>query len=308
MHLGFGLGKAYEDLKQYDQSLKMYITANSLERRTNNYSIEREKGYFDRIKKTFNQSFVQSLKEHGCKDEAPVFVLGMPRSGTSLVEQILDCHSEIYGAGELDLFFNLAMNSDYGKPGLSEAIKRPEEIAEEIRELGEEYCSSLRELSDNRFVIDKLPHNFLHIGLIKLALPNAKIIHCKRKPEDNCLSLFKTYFSANIGFSYDLTELGKYHLLYQDLMEHWHATFPGQIFDVNYEEMINDQEKTTKGILEYCGLEWDVACLEFHKSNRPVKTASVAQVRKPIYKSSVDKWKRYENQLDPLLTALRPAV
>lgn len=310
MHLGFGLGKAYEDLKQYDESFKMYSGGNSLERESRKYSTETERAYFERIKKTFTPSFIQSFDGGGCEGETPIFILGMPRSGTSLVEQILDCHPEVYGAGELDLFYNLAMSSHYGNPDLTKAIRETDAKAQDFKEIGEQYCKTLNKLApESRFITDKLPHNFLHIGIIKLALPKAKIIHCRRSPEDCCLSLFKTYFPTNaMGFSYNLTELGEYHLLYQELMEYWHTIMPGHIFDVNYEDMIADQKTTTRGLLDYCGLEWDDACLDFHKSKRPVKTASVGQVRQPIYKSSVQRWKRYEKQLRPLLKILHPTV
>ncbi|MEZ5758476.1 MAG: tetratricopeptide repeat protein [Emcibacteraceae bacterium] len=306
IYLGFALGKAYEDLKKYDASFKMYNIANSLERKNKKYSIEKDKENFNHVKQTFKHSFIKSFNGGGFNDECPIFILGMPRSGTSLVEQILDCHSEVHGGGELDLFYNLAMSSFYGNSDLTKTIRKKDIKAQDIRKIGERYCEMLHKIAPgSRFITDKLPFNFLHIGLIRLALPKAKIIHCKRSPEDCSLSLFKTFFPSEImGFSYDLNDLGKYHNLYQELMDHWHKVIPGHIFDVNYEDLIEDQEATSRRLLEFCGLGWDDACLDFHNSKRPVKTASVVQVRQPINNLSVQKWKNFETHLKPLLENL----
>ena len=155
------------------------------------------------------------------------------------------------------------------------------------------------------FLTDKMPDNYFFIGIIKLALPNAKVIHCKRNPADNCLSLFKSYFpDRGHNYAYDLVELGRYYNFYHDLMEHWHSVIPGFVHDIQYEDIVADQAGQTRTLLEYCGLEWDDACLAFHKTNRPVQTKSFGQVRKPIYKDSIQSWKRYENQLAPLLEIL----
>jgi hypothetical protein len=171
--------------------------------------------------------------------------------------------------------------------------------------MGEAYIERLRTHSEHaRYIINKMPHNFLNVGFIKLILPQARIIHSKRSPMDTCLSIFKNNFAGTHKYAYELTELGKYYRLYVELMGYWHTVLPGTIFEVEYEEMVNDQENQTRRLLDFCGLEWDEDCLSFHKSSRPVRTASVVQVRQPIYKSSVQLWKRYEKQLQPLLQAL----
>ncbi|MCH7942586.1 MAG: sulfotransferase, partial [Proteobacteria bacterium] len=171
---------------------------------------------------------------------------------------------------------------------------------------GDAYIGMMRKRADReRFITDKMPHNFVFIGMIKLMLPRAKIIHCCRGPLDTCLSVFKNYFSRNGNFyAYDLGELGRYYNLYRDYMNHWRTVLPGFIYDIHYEDVVADQEKQSRALLAYCGLEWDDACLEFYKTDRPVRTASSAQVRRPIYKDSVQSWKRYENQLAPLIEVL----
>jgi hypothetical protein len=168
-------------------------------------------------------------------------------------------------------------------------------------QVGTEYIRRIRELdAKSPHITDKLPHNFLNIGYIRKALPNAKIIHCRRDPMDNCLSIFKQEFAGRLSFAYDQEELGQYYLLYEDLMRHWHGAMPGVIYSIQYEELVADQENQTRKLLEYCGLPWDDACLAFHKTERRVATASFTQVRQPIYRDSVQLWKRYEKQLEPL--------
>ncbi|MCP5381505.1 MAG: tetratricopeptide repeat protein [Kordiimonadaceae bacterium] len=308
IYMGFALGKAYEDLKQYELSFEKYSVANYLQRQSKEYSIEKKRVNFKNIKQTFNPSFMKSFENEGYYEKTPIFILGMPRSGTSLVEQILDSHPEIYGAGEIDLFYNLAMSEFYKNPDLIKTINKKDVNASVYNDIGNKYCEKLKKLAPNsRFITDKQPFNFLHIGLIRLSLPNAKIIHCKRRPEDCCLSLFKTYFPADVmGFSYNLKDLGEYHTLYQELMDHWHKVIPGQIFEINYEDLITEQEVSTRRLLDYCGVDWNDRCLEFHNSGRPVKTASVVQVRQPINNLSVQKWKHYEKFLKQLLEALNP--
>ena len=230
----------------------------------------------------------------------------MPRSGTTLVEQILASHPEVYGAGELN-YLNRVITSCFKNiedARFTESVHQAN--ISDFSDAGDQYIGLLRKRADaERFIIDKMPMNFRFIGMIKLMIPNAKIIHCCRDSRDTCLSIFKTCFSANSHYyAYDLGELGRYHNLYRDLMTHWGAVLPDFIYHIHYEDMVADQEKQSRAMLAYCGLEWDDACLAFHKTDRPVQTASAAQVRRPIYKDSVQSWKRYENQLAPLLEVL----
>ena len=220
-------------------------------------------------------------------------------------EQILASHPSVYGAGELKYLMNLALKISRA----SSTREYPAGIADldsaALENYGKEYIARIRHHSKaTKYITDKMPHNFLYIGLIKVILPNARIIRCTRDPMDNCLSIFKNYFGRGHEYSYDLTELGQYYNLYLDLMEYWKNTLPGFIYELNYERLVADQENQTRKLLEFCNLPWDEACLEFHKTRRKVKTASNEQVRRPIYKDSVKLWKRYEKQLEPLRVAI----
>ena len=306
MHLAFGLGKAFEDLQQYEKAFDYFFEGNALIRKADRYSIEEDIVFFNKIRETLNASFFAAHQQTGYVGETPpIFILGMPRSGTSLVEQILASHPRVYGAGELETFGNIIFGYFQNREG----VEFPNTISladrDDFARAGIEYTQGARKTSQvNQFVTDKMPNNFKFIGLIKLILPDAKVIHCQRDPADTCLSLFKNYFLKQHKYSHDLKELGQYYNLYKDLMEHWHKVLPGFIHDVQYEDMIGDQAQQTRALLDFCGLEWDDACLDFHKSDRPVATASAAQVRRPIYNSSVQLWKKYEKQLAPLLETL----
>ena len=306
MNISFGLAKSFEDIKEFSKSFHFLTEANRLRRATYSYSSQQQQLYFKRIRETFSSSFMENFSGPGHNDETPVFILGMPRSGTSLVEQILASHPEVFGAGELPLLSQTA-RSHFGSAADDNYCQRVHSAGEkQFAEIGRFYTNALREHAQNeRFITDKMPHNFLHIGLIKLALPNAKIIHCKRDPVDNCLSMYKTFFPGTVHeYSSDLTETGEYYALYSELIEYWHTTLPGFIYDIQYEDLVNDQEAQTRALLSHCDLDWDDACLEFHKTRRVVQTASMAQVRNPIYNSSVQLWKQYEKELEPLIKVL----
>jgi len=307
MHLGFALGKIFEEFKQYDKSFRFIAEANLLKRRSYEYSIQTDRDLFERIKKTFSPAFFSSQQGSGCLDETPIFIVGMPRSGTTLVEQILSSHPLVFGAGELMDLTNL---TDSGCAGAATG-QFPECVlhldAAAFEKMGVAYIESLRRHSKKAlYITDKMPHNFLRIGMIKAILPKARVIHCRREPMDTCLSIFKNYLGVKGShkYAYDLIELGHYYRLYLDLMEHWERVLPGFIYDLRYEEMIIDQQKQTGRLLEFCGLAWNDACLAFHKTKRRVQTASCAQVRQPIYKDSIQLWKQYETQLEPLRTTL----
>ena len=305
MHLAFGLGKAFEDLHQYEKAFSFFAEGNSIKRRSYSYTVDDRGNFFKKLEEVFDSSLFAKHQGTGCDDETPLFILGMPRSGTTLVEQILASHRHVHGAGELRTLKRIVTSCfDKGKVAeFPESIRQVDSA--DFEHPGFEYIQAIRKHTpDARFITDKMPENYKYIGLIKLMLPGAKVIHCRRDPVDTCLSIFKTFFTVMHEYSHDLGELGRYYSFYCRLMEHWHSVVPGFIHDVQYESMVVDQAGQTRALLEYCGLEWDDACLEFHKSDRPVRTASAEQVRRPIYKGSVQLWKRYETQLAPLLERL----
>ena len=303
--LGFALGKVYEDLGEYDRSFAFIHEANRLKRGSYSYSGQMDHDLFARIKKTFSPDFFASHKGSGNQDGTPVFILGMPRSGTSLVEQILASHPLVFGAGELDLLRNTAHNICAGRAGTPFPECMLDLNRDAFAEMGSAYVEKIRKYApDVKYITDKMPNNFLRVGLIKTILPKAKVIHCMRNPMDTCFSIFKTDFTGPHGYAYDMVELGRYYNLYQDLMAHWEKVLPGFSYSIRYEELVADQRNQTKGLLDFCGLAWDEACLNFHKTARKVRTVSLAQVRQPIYKDSVELWKRYEKQLEPLRNAI----
>lgn len=302
MHLAFGLGKSMEDLGEFGDAFQFYLSANQLNRKSFHYSIDAEIDAMGSVKSFFNGDFFAKHTDAGHNDKSPIFIVGMPRSGTTLVEQILSSHQDVFGAGELEFLTNSVEGISNEKKGklLQNAT------AAEVADAGRNYVDLIRALnSDTKYITDKMPLNFLKIGLIKLILPKAKVIHCRRDAKDTCLSIFKNYFAPGGNFfAYDLVELGKFYNLYEDMMEHWHAVLHGFIYDIQYEELVADQESNIRSLLEFCNLPWDSACMDFHKSTRVVKTASATQVRNPMYSDSVSLWKRYEAELSPLIEVL----
>jgi tetratricopeptide (TPR) repeat protein len=307
MHLCFALGKACEDAGEYQSSFRHYREGNRIRRTAYNYHPARVAALFAKIKKVFDSTFVSGTAQHGRLDRQPIFILGMPRSGTSLVEQILACHSEVHGAGELYLFQQLTLQRT-ASSCLEEALDRIAVQGERLLSLlGQEYIEQISALAGReRFVTDKMPQNFLFIGLIRLALPGAVIIHCRRNPMDTCCSIYTNYFASTHEYAYDLTELGQYYLLYDDLMHHWETIFPGSIYTVHYEKLVADQAGETRRMLEHLSLPWQKSCLVFHQATRRVATASSAQVRRPLYAGSIGRWKKFARQLAPLSDMLAP--
>jgi tetratricopeptide (TPR) repeat protein len=308
INLAFALGKAYEDLGNFDKSMEFVIKAARLKRSSYDYSISESKEQFDKIKALFSTDFFSKHSAAGSPDQTPIFILGMPRSGTSLVEQILASHADVFGAGEIN---DLAIVFEsMTKPLDKEPFRKfPDGLSRldnrALTDLGNQYVSRIRRYADDaRFITDKMPHNFLHIGLIRVTLPNARIIHCTRDPMDNCLSIFKTYLVNGHRYSYDLSELGQYYRMYLELMDFWKDRLPGFIYDQNYEELVGSPKQQVQNLLRHCGLPWDDACLDFHQTRRRIGTASSAQVNRPIYNNSVNLWARYEKYLDPLKTAI----
>ena len=306
IRLRFALAKAYDDLGEYDRAFAALTRANALKRDEVDFDMTEIEARYRAIEDTFSADFLAAGADLGDPSETPVFIVGMPRSGTTLLEQILDSHPEAHGAGELlelpGLIKGLTeeLGSDAAFPGCLSAV-----APNRWTELGARYADTLAQRTPAaRRVTDKLPENHQRVGFISLILPRAKIIHCRRDPLDTCLSCYKLLFTGGQKYSYDLRDLGRQYRLYDSLMAHWSRVLPGRILDVRYEDLVADQEAETRRILAHCGLDWDPACLRFHESDRQVMTASAIQVRRPIYRDSVDKWRRYEAHLRPLLDAL----
>ena len=297
--LYFALGKALEDIGNHDEAFDAYQAGNQMKRDSFQYDDKESKRSVSLIKSYFTKSCFQDTATE-IEDDTPIFVLGMPRSGTTLVEQILASHAKVFGAGELDDLSNiLEAGPEQGGVFLSK-LENLEVF--DWKALGSAYIQALRSYSsDAPHVTDKMPANFFLIGAIHQMLPNAKIVHVKRDPMDTCFSNYTRLFNATMLFAYDLKELGRYYCSYEQLMAHWAEVLPeGRIHHVQYEDLVAQTETHVRALLEYCRLEWDDACLRFYENKRNVKTASIAQVRRPIYKASVARWKRFEAHLEPL--------
>lgn len=293
--LYYALARAYENMKKYDESFECLDIAASEKRKTLPYDEAGQPKMFHAIKNEFSPAIIKNLEGNGFESDKSVFIVGMPRSGTTLTEQIISSHPDVFGAGEL--------------PDVLRAKRRIGNISPEtLAEIGEMYVelSSARDKSGKaKRITDKMPGNYLNVGLIATMLPNAKIIHCCRNPMDTCLSNYKQNFMVGQHWSYDLEEMGHEYLRYLDLVAYWHEQFPGRILDINYEDTVNNLEEQARKLIDFVGLEWDDACLEPHKQKRAVLTASKSQVTKPVYKTSVEKWRRYEKQMQPLVDVLK---
>lgn len=304
----FALGKAMEDIADYEAAAEHFTKANLIRRQGMSYASDNTKHQFAQLTQVFSPTLLTDRQGGGYSDRTPIFIVGMPRSGTSLVEQIIASHSKVRGAGELPFLGQIATRtmSDHD-------LVYPQDIAKlddtAFADIGQAYVSMVRrKFGDAPHVTDKLPHNFLQIGLIRLALPQAKIIHCQRHPMDTCLSIFKSTFAETHNYSYEMAELGEYYRAYLKLMEHWRAVLPNVMYNISYEALVEDTENEARGLLAHCELDWEPGCLEFYKTKRAVNTTSASQVRQPIYKSSVALWKRYGEHLRPLIDALGDAV
>jgi Tfp pilus assembly protein PilF len=304
MLLGYALGKVFDDLGQFDRGFEYLHSANQLQRQTFSYSIDKQRQFFERHKHGLDRKLLEHCKDHVINDQTPIFVVGMPRSGTSLVEQILASHPQVWGAGEVEYsrFFVELVERTTQQPFPVDIRKVP---PMELRSAGRDYIEkiSLNSGSAER-VVDKLPHNFLRVGLFAAILPQAKIILCDRDPRDNCLSIYQHFFGKAHGYASNLSDLGEYYGLYQDLMGWWETILPGHMHRISYEQLVSDTESEVRRLLEYCELPFDQNCLSFHKTLRHVQTPSASQVRQPVYQNSIGRWKNYEKHLQPLCQAL----
>ncbi len=299
MHFHYALARIAERERKHAEAFRHYQTANRIRRRAIDYDPEGHARLIDRLIETFSPALRERARDWGSDSEVPVFIVGMPRSGTTLVEQIIASHPRVHGAGELPVLANFEREL----AGYPESLKEcgPALAAD----WSDRYLAILRGRSDTADrITDKAPSNFLRIGLIRLLFPRARIVHCRRNPLDTCLSNYFNYFVVGNEFSYDLEELGHYYRCYERLMAHWRESFAAGFLEVEYQDLVRDQETVSRRLIDYLGLEWDPACLEFHRNRRAVKTASSMQVREPIYGRSVDRWRHYEEQLSPLISLL----
>lgn len=300
IYFSFTLYAIFESANNFDEAFKYLSIGNSLKRQTKPYNLNNQTLYFHKAREVFSKYLSFNNNENRKPPVNPIFIVGMPRSGTTLIEQIIASHSAVTAGGEMIVMDQIAHSIMSKISPLSPLKEAPAVHTDILNEYAGIYMATISGLIDEntKFITDKMPQNFFYLGLIKAIFPTAKIIHCKRNPIATTFSCYKTLFTTRgQEFSNDLQELRKFYLLYQETVKHWQALLPESILDVQYEKIISDQEYETIRILDFCGLEWDAKCLEFYKTARPVETASVMQVRKPIYKSSVYLWKNYERHL-----------
>ncbi|MBU4061780.1 MAG: sulfotransferase [Alphaproteobacteria bacterium] len=302
VQLHYALAHELDDLERHDESFAALKAGADARRSLMSYKVSSDTDTMEKIAGVFDNAFFNQMHV-GCSDASPIFIMGFPRSGTTLVDRILSAHPEVESLGELT-DFPMALQLQSRTAGSKQDLVA-QSASLDMQALGQAYIHRARQRSTgSRFFIDKAPANFLYAGLIAAALPNARIIHLNRAPMDNALGMYKALFRMGYPFSYDLGDLATYMRAKDRLMEHWRSVLPGRIIDVNYESIVTDQEAETRRLLDACGLEWTPACLDFHLNDSPSATASAAQVRRPLYTSSIGRWKKYRKHLGPLIEAL----
>ncbi|MGH8197353.1 MAG: tetratricopeptide repeat-containing sulfotransferase family protein [Steroidobacteraceae bacterium] len=305
----FALGKAYEDRGDFERAWHFYRGGNEKQRALVAYDPVQTEAVNDRIVDVYTTEFHGERNGAGHPDPAPIFILGLPRSGSTLLEQILASHSQVEGTSELPYIGRIANSLNRNR---ERGINYPEAMREltpaNLRTHGEEYLAwaKMHRRSGAARFIDKMPNNFPNVGFISLVLPNARIIDARRHPLDACFSCYRQLFAKGQNFTYDLTEIGEYYLQYQRMMDHWAAVVPERVLTVQYEEVVTDFETQVRRLLDFCGLTWEDACLRFYESERPIRTPSAEQVRQPIYDRSVGHWLNYERHLGELIDVIAP--
>jgi tetratricopeptide (TPR) repeat protein len=304
--LHFAIARALEQREKYAEAFGHYAAGNALRSKTSPFSIETFEAKSNRIRACFDPEFFRSRIAAGHPDPAPIFIVGLPRSGSTLVEQILASHSQVEGTMELHNILAMVRELDHldaardGYPERARAL-----AADELTALGRRFIEETAALRSGRArFIDKMPNNFSHVGLIHAILPNAKIIDVRRHPMDACFSTYKQHFAEGQSFSYDLEDLGRYYRCYLSVMDHWDEVLPGKVFHLQYEQLVREPDGTIRSLLDHCGLPFEAATLDFHHTDRPVRTASSEQVRQPLYASGVGYWKRFATALEPLRASL----
>ncbi len=304
MELCFALGKVYDDLGEVERAFAALERGNRIRRAMVDYDIAEREARAERVIGVFDRELLARARGRGARSETPIFIVGMPGSGTTLIEHILASHSAVWGGGERRELGRIERELGRGYPEVALELE-----ADDLARLGAGYVEALEQhASGAPHVTDKTTANFWRLGLIHLILPQARIVHCQREPADTCLSCYMKLFTEGQNFTYELTELGRYHRLYERLMAHWQTLLPEQILSLRYEDLVADQEAETGRLLDFLGLAWEDACLAFHRTRRVVRTPSGVQVRQPIHDRAVGRWRRYRHHLGPLLEALGPAA
>jgi tetratricopeptide (TPR) repeat protein len=304
--LHFALGRAFEHRKEYSLAFEHYAMGNARRRKTVPFDIQLFESKTRRVRQCFDREFFSRRAGAGWPDRSPIFIVGLPRSGSTLIEQILASHSKVEGTFELPNVLTIVREFDHGNPERDAYPENVREVTEErFALLGRRYIDETAPIRAGRpHFIDKMPNNFSHVGLIHAMLPNAIVIDVRRHPMDSCFSTYKQYFAEGQSFSYDLDDLGRYYRCYLALMDHWDEVLPDKVLHVQYEELVGDPESHIRRLLQHCGLDFEPACLAFHETKRPVRTASAEQVRQPLYTSGVGYWRNFGPQLEPLRRAL----
>jgi Tfp pilus assembly protein PilF len=309
MLYAYALGKMHDDLKDYEQAMTSYRAANQLQAQQQSYDYRGQSDFFARHRKWQATKVLRALNSAAVADTTPIFVMGMPRSGTSLVEQMLASHPQIAGAGEVE-HIRLLVDACENQTGQLFPEKIDEVEPAVMTAAALDYIERLRSAVDlssdsTHRVVDKLPHNFLRVGLLATLMPQASFVLCERDPKDVCLSIYRQHFSDTHSYACDLGELGRYYRLYQDIVSYWEEQFPGKLYRLSYENLVSDPECQLRGLLTHLDLPFDSSCLAYHENNRLVTTPSAAQVRRPLYTGAVGHWRQYGAWLEPLEDGLQ---